>query len=37
LKFADRLKDVGALEGMPKMEGKRNVGEFAPKHKRKKW
>ena len=30
LKFADRLKDVGALEGMPKMEGKRMLVMFAP-------
>ena len=33
LKFADRLKDVGALEGMPKMEGKRMLVMFAPKAK----
>ncbi|MEN9568968.1 MAG: hypothetical protein RL172_199 [Bacteroidota bacterium] len=31
LKFADRLKDVGTLEGMPKMEGKRMLVMFAPK------
>ena len=31
LKFADRLKDVGALEGLPKMEGKRMLVMFAPK------
>ncbi|MFZ1528359.1 MAG: translation initiation factor IF-3 [Ferruginibacter sp.] len=31
LKFADRLKDVGALEGLPKMEGKRMHVMFAPK------
>ena len=31
LKFADRLKDVSALEGMPKMEGKRMLVMFAPK------
>jgi translation initiation factor IF-3 len=31
LKFADRLKDIGALEGMPKMEGKRMHVMFAPK------
>ena len=31
LKFADRLKDFGALEGMPKMEGKRMLVMFAPK------
>ena len=33
LKFADRLKDVGALESMPKMEGKRMLVMFAPKAK----
>lgn len=31
LKFADRLKDVGVLEGLPKMEGKRMQVMFAPK------
>ncbi|MEO7524287.1 MAG: translation initiation factor IF-3, partial [Ferruginibacter sp.] len=31
LKFADRLKDVGALETMPKMEGKRMLVMFAPR------
>ncbi len=31
LKFADSLKDVGALEGLPKMEGKRMLVMFAPK------
>ncbi|HRD56562.1 MAG TPA: translation initiation factor IF-3 [Ferruginibacter sp.] len=31
LKFADALKEVGALEGMPKMEGKRMLVMFAPK------
>lgn len=31
LKFADSLKEVGALEGMPKMEGKRMLVMFAPK------
>ena len=36
LKFADRLKDVGALEGMPKMEGKRMLVMFAPKAQQKK-
>ena len=35
LKFADRLKDVGALEGMPKMEGKRMLVMFAPKSRKK--
>lgn len=36
LKFADRLKDVGALESMPKMEGKRMLVMFAPKAQQKK-
>lgn len=31
LKFAERLNEVGALEGMPKMEGKRMLAMFAPK------
>jgi len=31
LKFADRLKEFGALEGLPKMEGKRMQVMFAPK------
>ena len=35
LKFADRLKDVGALEGMPKMEGKRMLVMFDPKSQKK--
>ena len=35
LKFADRLKDVGALEGMPKMEGKRMLVMCAPKSQKK--
>src|SRR5258705_12805617 len=35
LKFADRLKDVGALEGLPKMEGKRMLVMFAPKSQKK--
>src|ERR1700749_859215 len=35
LKFADRLKDVGSLEGMPKMEGKRMLVMFAPKSQKK--
>jgi len=35
LKFADRLKDVGTLEGMPKMEGKRMSVMFAPKSQKK--
>jgi translation initiation factor IF-3 len=36
LKFADSLKEVGALEGMPKMEGKRMLVMFAPKAQKKK-
>jgi translation initiation factor IF-3 len=36
LKFADSLKDVGALEGLPKMEGKRMLVMFAPKAAQKK-
>lgn len=36
LKFADRLKDIGALEGLPKMEGKRMQVMFAPKSQKKK-
>ncbi len=36
LKFADSLKDVGALESMPKMEGKRMLVMFAPKAQQKK-
>ncbi|HEY0298653.1 MAG TPA: translation initiation factor IF-3 [Arachidicoccus sp.] len=31
LKFAERLAEVGALESMPKMEGKRMLAMFAPK------
>ena len=31
LKFAERLADVGALEGLPKLEGKRMIAIFAPK------
>ena len=36
LKFAERLQEVGALEGMPKMEGKRMIAIFAPKAVKKK-
>lgn len=36
LKFADRLKDVGALEGMPKLEGKKMQIMLAPKPQSKK-
>jgi len=34
LKFAERLADFGALESMPKMEGKRMIAIFAPKKKK---
>src|SRR4029077_6575230 len=33
LKFADRLKEVGILENMPKLEGRRMLALFAPKGK----
>lgn len=36
LKFAERLADVGQLENMPKMEGKRMQAIFAPKSSKKK-
>jgi translation initiation factor IF-3 len=36
LKFAERLTEVGALESMPKMEGKRMIAMFAPKSSKKK-
>ncbi|WP_207493546.1 translation initiation factor IF-3 [Aridibaculum aurantiacum] len=36
LKFAERLGEVGALESMPKMEGKRMLVIFAPKSQKKK-
>ncbi len=35
LKFADRLSEVGNLESMPKMEGRRMLAMFAPKGKKK--
>lgn len=35
LKFADRLKDSGALEGLPKLEGKRMHIMLAPKSQKK--
>src|SRR5438874_2478484 len=35
LKFADRLAEVGNLESMPKMEGRRMLAMFAPKGKKK--
>ena len=36
LKFAERLGEVGVLEDMPKMEGKRMLAIFAPKPVKKK-
>jgi translation initiation factor IF-3 len=36
LKFAERLAEVGVLESMPKMEGKRMLAMFAPKSQKKK-
>jgi translation initiation factor IF-3 len=36
LKFAERLAEVGVLESMPKMEGKRMLVIFAPKSQKKK-
>lgn len=36
LKFAERLMDVGSLESMPKLEGKRMFAIFAPKSQKKK-
>lgn len=35
LKFAERLAEVGNLENMPKMEGRRMLAMFAPKGKKK--
>lgn len=34
LKFAERLAEVGALESMPKMEGRRMIAMFSPKKKK---
>jgi translation initiation factor IF-3 len=36
LKFAERLAEVGSLESMPKMEGRRMLAMFAPKVTKKK-
>lgn len=36
LKFAERLKEIGQLEGLPKLEGKRMLVIFAPKATKKK-
>jgi translation initiation factor IF-3 len=35
LKFAERLGEVGILENLPKMEGRRMLAMFAPKGKKK--
>ena len=35
LKFAERLAEVGVLESLPKMEGRRMLAMFAPKGKKK--
>ncbi|MFI5187116.1 MAG: translation initiation factor IF-3 [Chitinophagales bacterium] len=35
LKFAERLAEIGNLESMPKMEGRRMLAMFAPKGKKK--
>ena len=34
LKFAERMAEYGALESMPKMEGKRMLAMFSPKKKK---
>ncbi|MCO6497556.1 MAG: translation initiation factor IF-3 [Chitinophagaceae bacterium] len=36
LKFAERLMEVGSLESMPKLEGRRMFAIFAPKSQKKK-
>ncbi len=35
LKFAERLKEIGTLESMPKLEGRRMIAIFTPKGKKK--
>jgi translation initiation factor IF-3 len=35
LKFAERLAEIGVLENLPKMEGRRMLAMFAPKGKKK--
>lgn len=35
LKFAERIAEIGVLESMPKMEGRRMLAMFAPKGKKK--
>jgi len=34
LKFAERMAEFGALESMPKMEGRRMLAMFSPKKKK---
>ena len=34
LKFAERLAEIGSLESMPKMEGRRMIAIFTPKKKK---
>ncbi len=34
LKFAERMGEYGALESMPKMEGRRMLAMFTPKKKK---
>jgi translation initiation factor IF-3 len=36
LKFAERLSEVGQVEGLPKLEGKRMLMIIAPKSAKKK-
>ncbi|HEX4957140.1 MAG TPA: translation initiation factor IF-3 C-terminal domain-containing protein, partial [Lacibacter sp.] len=36
LKFAERLKEIGQVEGLPKLEGKRMLMIIAPKSAKKK-
>lgn len=36
LKFAERLAEIGTLESMPKMEGRRMLAMFAPRSQKKK-
>jgi translation initiation factor IF-3 len=36
LKFAERLKDIGQVEGLPKLEGKRMLMILTPKGTKKK-
>jgi translation initiation factor IF-3 len=36
LKFAERLAEIGQVEGLPKLEGKRMLMVIAPKSQKKK-